>query len=57
MNCDAVPKIVRTPADKGGYLGQHLAGPLVFRLGVEEIEKEIKRGVFGENPSKFFPRL
>jgi hypothetical protein len=45
------------PADKGGYLGQHLAGPLVFRPGVEEIEKEtkeIRRGVFGENPSKSF---
>ena len=50
-----MPKIGRArTADKGAYLGQHLAAPLVFRLGAEEIEKEIRRGVFGEKLWKHF---
>ena len=41
-------------ADTGAYLGQHRAAPLMFRLGVEEIEMEIRRGVFGERLWKHF---
>jgi hypothetical protein len=40
MNAMRSGKIERATADKGGYLGQHRAPALVFRLGSAKLKRK-----------------